>query len=122
MSLTPMNSEQFQAAVASGQVVLVYFWTDWHESCKTATPIIEELAAHYDESVVFCSLNADEAGFLALDFGVYAIPTVILFQGGEEVDRISGVQPADLYKSLLDACLHPEDVNPYDLINSMGYQ
>ncbi len=121
MPLLPMNGEDFQAAVADGKLVMVYFWTDWREACQEATPIIEEVASYYDDAVVICSVNADEAGFLALDLEVYSIPTVILFQNGEERNRIPGVQPAHIYQSLLDSYLHPEAVNPYDLIDSMGY-
>lgn len=122
MALIQMNSEQMDAAIATGQVVMVYFWTDWHEVCNEATEIMEQVAKKFEGQAVICSVNADQEGFRALELGVYSIPTVILFQSCEEIDRISGVQPEGLYESLLISCLHPDDVSPYDLINSMGYQ
>lgn len=121
MALIPMNSEEFEAAVASGQAVMVYFWTDWHDICQEATPIMEEVAQRFEGEAIVCSINADAEGFLALDLGAYSIPTVILYHGGEEIERIGGMQPADLYASLLDSCLHPEEINPYDMIQSYGY-
>lgn len=121
MALIQMNSEQLDEAISSGEVVMVYFWTDWHEVCTEATQIMEEVATKYAGQAIVCGVNADEAGFRALDLGIYSIPTVLLFHGGEEIDRMAGMQPASLYGTLLDSSLHPENVSPFDLINSMGY-
>ena len=121
MALIQMNSEQFEAAVSSGQLVLVYFWTDWHDTCAEITPIMEELAERYEGQALIVGINADNDGFLALELGAYTIPLVIVYENGAEVDRVAGVQPIELYEQFLDVCLHPEDINPYELINSMGY-
>ncbi len=121
MALVPMNSDEFEAAVASGAIVLAYFWTDWHEACREVTPILEEVLPKYAETVVACSINADQEGFLALEIGVHATPLVILYQDGEELDRIPGIQLPRLYDQLLDDLVNPKEVNPYDLIQSMGY-
>jgi len=43
VALVQMNSEQLDAAIATGQVVMVYFWTDWHEVCTEATEIMEKV-------------------------------------------------------------------------------
>lgn len=121
MALIQMNSEQLDAAIATGQVVMVYFWTDWHEVCTEATETMEKVAKKYEGQAIVCSVNADQEGFRAIELGIYSIPTVILFQDCQEIDRISGMQPEGLYESLLNSCLHPEEINPYDLINSRGY-
>lgn len=121
MALQHMNSEQFEAARNAGGVVMLYFWTDWHERCLEATPIMEEVAKKYEGEATVCAVNADADGFLALELGAYNIPTVLLYHEGMEIDRIGGLQPASLYESLLESCLHPEEINPYDLISSMGY-
>lgn len=121
MALQHMNSTEFEAARDAGGVVLVYFWTDWHDTCKEATPILEEVAKKYEGEALVCALNADQEGFLALELGAYTIPTVLLYDDGVEIDRIGGVQSAALYGGLLDARLHPEDLSPFELISSMGY-
>jgi len=121
VALIQMNSEQLDEAISSGEVVMVYFWTDWHDVCTEATQIMEEVATSYTDQAIVCAVNADQEGYTALQLGIYSIPTVILFHGGEETDRMGGLQPASLYGTLLDSALHPENVNPYDLINSMGY-
>jgi thioredoxin-like negative regulator of GroEL len=79
------------------------------------------LAQRYDGQALIAGINADMEGFLAFDLDVYSIPTVIIYQDGTEVDRLAGSQPLELYAQLLDVRLHPDELNPYDLIQSMGY-
>lgn len=121
MALIQINSEKFEEAVSSGQLVMVYFWTDWHDACKEMTPIMEELTQRYDGQALIAGISADMEGFLALELEVYSIPTVIIYQDGTEMDRLAGIQPLELYAQLLDVRLHPENINPYELIDSMGY-
>ncbi len=122
VALIPVNSDQLDEAIGTGSLVMVYFWTDWHEICLESTPMMEELGKKYEgQDVIICAMNADENGFRALELGVYSIPTVIVFQGCEEIDRISGIQDVQLYSNMIDAFLHPENLSPYELINSSGY-
>jgi hypothetical protein len=51
----------------------------------------------------------------------YPLPMTILFQGGVEVDRIAGAQELELYDYALKLCVDPPEINPYELINTMGY-
>lgn len=121
MALIQIDRDQFASAVSSGQLIMVCFWTDWHEACLEVAPIMEELAQRYDGQAFIAGINADMEGFLALDLDVYSFPTVIIYQDATEVDRLAGIQPLELYAQLLDVRLHPEDLNPYELIQSMGY-
>ena len=63
--------------------VLVDFWAPWCGPCKMITPIIEEIAEHYGETAKICKLNTDDARDSAVEFGINAIPTIILFKGGQ---------------------------------------
>lgn len=123
MALLYVNAQELETAISSGDIVLAYFWTDWHDACKEVTPVLEELANNHaeNEHIKICAINADENGFLALDLGMYTIPAVIVYQNGEEVDRIAGPQPLALYEQFIETCLHPEEINPYELIQSMGH-
>jgi thioredoxin 1 len=67
----------------SEEPVLVDFWAPWCGPCKMMAPIIEEVGKEYAGRAKVCKLNTDEARDSAIEFGISAIPTLILFKGGQ---------------------------------------
>ncbi len=63
--------------------VVVDFWAPWCGPCRMMAPIIEEFAKDYEGKAKVCKLNTDEARDSAMEFGISAIPTIILFKGGQ---------------------------------------
>jgi thioredoxin 1 len=63
--------------------VLVDFWAPWCGPCKMIAPIIQEIAEEYKDKARICKLNTDDARDSAMEFGINAIPTLILFKDGE---------------------------------------
>lgn len=99
MELTDAN---FQVEVLeSEQPVLVDLWAPWCGPCRMLAPTIEELAGDYAGSVKVGKLNVDDSPETAGKYGVSSIPTVLLFAGGEVVERFVGLQPKARYEQAL---------------------
>ena len=84
------NAAEFDAAIKEGKV-LVDFFATWCGPCKMLSPVLEELAEKNPDLLVL-KIDVDEVGALAARFGIQAIPTLILFKDGEQVDKRMGYQ------------------------------
>ena len=99
ITLTKDNFDEY----ANGEIpILVDFWADWCGPCMKLAPTVAEIAAESDGSYLVGKINIDEQPELAMRFGVSAIPTLIVFQNGQELKRsvglISKAEVLDLLK------------------------
>lgn len=79
-----LTDVSFDEVVNNSEVpVLVDFWAPWCAPCKMIAPILEEIAQEYEGKSKICRLNTDEARDSAMEFGISAIPTLILFKNGQ---------------------------------------
>jgi len=87
------SDASFQSEViASNEPVLVDFWAPWCGPCKKLAPTIEELAGEFEGKVRIGKLNTDENPQTATELKISAIPTVMLFKGGEVIERFVGIE------------------------------
>ncbi|WP_052446603.1 thioredoxin [Candidatus Soleaferrea massiliensis] len=85
------DEKSFDESVLNAKgLVLVDFWATWCGPCLMLSPIIESLADEMDGQIVIGKVNVDEESELASKYQVLSIPTLILFQDGEEIDRTTG--------------------------------
>lgn len=85
----------------SSEPVLVDFWAEWCQPCRMLAPTIERIAKDFSGKVKVGKLDTDSNRDVSIKYQINAIPTVILFKGGEVVDRFVGLrQEADFRKSL----------------------
>lgn len=66
-------------------------------------PIVEEIAKEYDGKAVIGKLNVDENGDIAMNYGIRSIPTLLVFKGGQIVDKVVGAVPKPAITQKLDA-------------------
>lgn len=100
--LTLTDSNFKELVVESTVPVLVDFWAEWCGPCKMLGPILEELANEYDGRVKVGKLNIDEFPSIANDFGIRAIPTMLIFKGGQVSEQVVGLRSKRDLKANLD--------------------
>lgn len=101
-----ISDSEFETKVVGGALpCLVDFWAPWCGPCKAIGPVIDELAAEFEGKVNIAKMNVDDNPATPGKFGIRAIPTLILFKGGEVVDQITGAvgktQLQDLIKKAI---------------------
>ncbi|HKB21161.1 MAG TPA: thioredoxin [Gaiellaceae bacterium] len=102
-----ITDDTFEAEVlVSDKPVVIDFWAPWCGPCMAVEPVLADLAAAHEE-VEFAKMNIDEHPVTASRFGVLAIPTAILFAGGEAQETVVGARARSHYEQAWAPWLSP---------------
>jgi thioredoxin 1 len=103
VAIPTLSSEAFKQEIEArkGRVV-ADFYADWCGPCHQVAPLIEELSSKYGDTVRFVKVDIDESPDLAREYGVFSIPTIVLFERGETKSRVTGARPAHVIERKLE--------------------
>ena len=91
-----LSESNFDQEVSKASTpVLVDMWAAWCGPCRVIAPVVEELAGSYKGKLKVGKLNVDDHPQVAATYRIMNIPTLLLFKGGQEVDRVVGVVPRE---------------------------
>ena len=99
------SEEAFDKLITGDVPVLVDFWATWCGPCKMQAPVLDALDAEMGDKVKICKVDVDEQGELAQRYRIMNIPTLLLFKGGEIVDKAIGARPKAALEQMLNKAL-----------------
>lgn len=102
--IAQLTTQNFKSTVSAATTpVLIDFWAPWCGPCKAIAPILEELATEFDGKLTIAKVNIDDHSEVATEYGIRAIPTMLLFKGGQVVEQLVGMMPKASLKAKLAA-------------------
>jgi thioredoxin 1 len=106
--VSEVTDASFETVVlGSDQPVLVDFWAAWCAPCRMLAPTVDAVAEKYAGTARVVKVNVDENPAVSQRFGIKGIPTLILFKGGKEEERVVGATSKDAISRILDKHVTP---------------
>jgi thioredoxin 1 len=101
--VSEVSDSSFESDVLrSDQPVLVDFWAAWCAPCRMLAPTVDAVAEKYAGSARVVKLNVDDNPMVSQKYGIKGIPTLILFKGGKEEERIVGATSKEAISRMID--------------------
>lgn len=99
-----LQPADWQGIETSAKPVFLDFWADWCGPCKMLGPTFDRLAEKYGDQITFAKINVDEMPDIANKFAIRSIPTLVLLQGGNVVEKLVGLRSEQELAQVLSRC------------------
>lgn len=100
-----LTDQNFEEIINTDKPVLVDFWAEWCGPCKMIAPIVQELASDYEDKAIIGKLDVDSNPEVSAKYGIRSIPTLLVFKGGQIVDKQIGAVPKTVLSAKIDGQL-----------------
>jgi len=100
-----LDEKSFEDEIRKDRLIVVDFWAPWCMPCRMLVPVLEKLEKEYDGRVEFAKLNTDENPNVAARYGIFSIPTVMMFYNGELVNTFIGAMPESAVRHEIEKAL-----------------
>jgi thioredoxin 1 len=91
-SVVKLNPQELKERINSGDLILVDFWAEWCMPCRNLEPLLDSLSAKYQGSVTIGKLEISKFQETAVEHSISNIPTLLIFKGGKEIERVVGLR------------------------------
>ncbi len=114
IDVTAENFREQAIDASMQQPVLIYFWAEWCQPCKTLSPVLEKLADAYKGAFRLAKVDCDQQQELAAQVGVQSLPTALLVKEGQPVDQFTGALPEGELRQWLDQYVEAPQADPLE--------
>ncbi len=97
-----VTDKTFDELIAGDKPVLVDFWAEWCGPCKMIGPVVEQLAGEFEGKAIVAKMDVDANAQIPAKFGIRSIPTLMIFKGGQLVDKVVGAVPKSVLEQKLN--------------------
>jgi thioredoxin 1 len=103
VAIAKISSKAFKQEIQTNRGRIVAdFYADWCGPCRQVAPVLDELSSRFGDGVRFVKIDIDESPDIARAYGIFSIPTIVLFEDGEPKNRVTGARPAHVIERELD--------------------